>query len=72
MNKDFLISPGKLTIARARACMSAAQLAKAAKVSRDTVTRIYRGNGGPVRVNCTTAGKLAKALKTDVLDLMEK
>lgn len=72
MNKDFLISPGKLTVARARACMSAAQLARVANVSRDTVTRIYRGNGAPVRVSCTTAGKLARALKIDVLNLMEQ
>lgn len=59
-------------MARARACMSAAQLARVANVSRDTVTRIYRGNGAPVRVSCTTAGKLARALKIDVLNLMEQ
>jgi len=38
--------------------MSTAELAKAANVSIDTVSRIYRNNGGAVRVTCTTTGKL--------------
>ena len=71
MNKDLFVNPGKLTIGRARACMSVETLAKAANVSRDTITRIYRNNGKPVKVTCTTAGKLARALGVDVLDIIE-
>ena len=51
--------------------MSVETLAKAANVSRDTITRIYRNNGKPVNVTCTTAGKLARALGVDVLDIIE-
>lgn len=51
--------------------MSVETLAKAANVSRDTITRIYRSNGKPVKVTCTTAGKLARALGVDVLDIIE-
>lgn len=52
--------------------MSTAELAKAANVSIDTVSRIYRNNGGAVRVTCTTTGKLAKALNTDVMNLIDE
>ena len=68
--RDLMINPFKLNVERARACMSTADLAKAANVSIDTIARIYRNNGAAVRVTCTTAGKLAKALNTDVMNLI--
>lgn len=71
MARSLLVDPNKLTLEMARACVDTPQLAKAANVSRETITRIYRDNGTPVRVGCKTAGKLAKALGVDVLAIIE-
>lgn len=71
MDRRLWVNPRKLTIEMARACVDTPQLAKAANVSRETITRIYRENGNPVKVGCKTAGKLAKALGVDVLAIVE-
>lgn len=71
MTRSILVSPHKLTLEMARACLDTPQLATAANVSRETIARIYRANGSPVKVSCKTAGKLAKGLGVDVLAIIE-
>lgn len=72
MKADFLVDTQKLKIATARACMSFRQLARAANVAPETVSRLYRTNKNTISVTCATAGKLARALGVDVLDIVEK
>lgn len=72
MNRNLSVSPQKLSLAMARACMNGPQLAEAAHLAKDTISRIYRGNGSPVRVSSRTVGKLARALGVDVLQIIEE
>ncbi|WP_298762672.1 helix-turn-helix domain-containing protein [uncultured Megasphaera sp.] len=69
MKTDFYIDSAKLKIAAARACLSFRRLAQKADLSPETVTRLYRNRHG---VTTETAGKLAKALGVDVLDIVKE
>lgn len=60
-NKD------KLTIAMARACMNAQDLAKAAEMPPQTVNGVIRGRS----VRPATLGKVARALGVDPADLID-
>lgn len=71
MRADFYIDANKLKIAAARACLSYRRLAAKADLAPETVTRLIRkSSGGIVGVTGVTAGKLARALNVDVLDLL--
>lgn len=70
MKTDFYIDSTKLKLATARACLSFRRLAQRADLSPETVTRLYRNNNRSVTTE--TAGKLAKALGVDVLDIVIK
>lgn len=56
------------SIARARACLGNSEVAASAKIRKATLCRAI--NGG----NCKpeTIGKIARALKCDVLDIIEQ
>ena len=64
----MIIDVMKLKIAMARACMGVADLCEKANVGRATLIRILRDDGENVR--CKTAGKLARAVNIDVLDIL--
>jgi DNA-binding Xre family transcriptional regulator len=69
MKADLYIDPAKLKIATARACLSFRRLAQRADLSPETVTRLYRSKSARC-VTTETAGKLARALNVDVLDIL--
>lgn len=56
----------KLEIAMARACMNTEDLQKAAKMPRPTINNIITGRS----VRSGTIGKVAKALKVDVTEIL--
>ena len=58
-----------LRIARVRAGMTSAELAKLAGVSQNTITRIEHGSGVP---QATTLYKLALALRVDPATLLQE
>ena len=64
----MIIDAQKLKIAMARACLGVADLGEKADVGRATIVRILRDDGESVRGK--TAGKLARALNVDVLDIL--
>lgn len=71
MKADFYIDAHKILLAAARACLSNRQLAAKADLAPETITRLIRkSSGGIVGVTGVTAGKLARALNVDVLDLL--
>ena len=57
----------KLMLAMARACMDTEDLQKAAEMPRPTLNNAICGK----RVRPSTIGKIAKALKVDVTDIIE-
>lgn len=59
------IDRNKLEIAKARACMSTSDMLKTANVPQGTYSRILTHN-----TTAKTAGKIAKALGVDVLDII--
>ena len=58
----------KLQLAMANACLTIGQLAKQSKISRTSITNFISGKTSP---KPATIGKLARALKVDVEDLIE-
>ena len=71
MKADLHIDPAKLKIATARACLSFRRLAQQADLSPETVSRLYRSEFARC-VTTETAGKLARALNVDVLDILRR
>lgn len=59
------IDRDKLEIAKARACMSTSEMLKAADVPRGTYSRMLNHN-----TTAKTAGKIARALGVDVLEIL--
>lgn len=57
----------KLYLAMARACMNTEDIQKAANMPRPTLNNVITGRS----VMPATLGKVAKALKIDVADLLE-
>ena len=57
----------KLEIAMARACMNTDDLRKAAEMPRPTLNNAISGRG----ISPKTAGRIAKALKVDVSEILE-
>jgi hypothetical protein len=62
----MLIDRNKLELAKARACFSTGELLKVAKIPRGTYNSLLTNSTSP-----KTAGKLAKALGVDVLDIIK-
>lgn len=58
----------KLELAMAKACMSTAELQKAADMPRPTVNSVICGRS----VKPATLGRIAKALDVDVEELLEE
>lgn len=58
----------RLTLAMARACMNAPEIAKAEKLPLQTVNNVLRGKS----VRPITLGKVARALGVDVTELLAK
>lgn len=56
-----------LQLAMARACMSTDDLQKAAEMPRPTLNNAINGRG----ISPKTAGRIAKALKVDVSEIIE-
>lgn len=62
----MVVDREKLTIAMARACMNAQDLAKAAEMPPQTVNRALLGRG----VRPATVGRIARALNCDVSEIL--
>jgi transcriptional regulator with XRE-family HTH domain len=62
------LSPNKLLLAMANACITITELAEKSNVSRVALTRFTTGKSNPKPV---TIGKIAKALNIKVEDLIE-
>lgn len=63
------IDTNKLEVAMARACMNTADLQKKAGIPRSTVDNAMSRNKG---VRPATAGRIAKALGIDVVEIIEQ
>ena len=57
----------KLEIAMARACMTTAELTEVSGLPRPTINRVISGCGS----RAGTIGKVAKALRVDVTEILE-
>ena len=63
----MLLDGGKINLALARAAKSPIELARDAKISESTLTRIRNGQNARQK----TAGKIARALGVDVTELLK-
>jgi transcriptional regulator with XRE-family HTH domain len=63
----FKVNSEKLILARAQAAMTIRELSKESSVAASTISKIEKGKTEP---NPVTIGRIAKALKTPVIDLI--